>query len=135
LFLAVDANFHLKLKSCGIADPEIGARWSYFVEPKRYNEHISQKTVEVEVGLLSRAGQTSISPCCPLERWAQVLVIWPLMIAGVGGIGRRFLAWVFSALPAIFGSMADLFRRRTAPSKSVEGPPHEDETHIREQEV
>lgn len=49
LFLAVDANFRLKLKSRGITDPEIGSGWSYFVEPKQYNEHISQKTTEVEV--------------------------------------------------------------------------------------
>ena len=48
-FLAIDANFRLKLKSCGIKDPEIGSRWSYFMENKQYSRHISQKTIEMEV--------------------------------------------------------------------------------------
>ena len=34
-----------------------------------------------------------------------------------------------------FGPTTDHFYRRISPSKSVEGPPHEDETHNREQEV
>jgi hypothetical protein len=48
-FLAVDANFRLKLKRRGINDPEIGSGWSYFVESEKYNEHVSQNTVETEV--------------------------------------------------------------------------------------
>ena len=50
-FLAVDTNFRLKLKSRGIADPEIGSGWSYFVESKQYHQHVSQKTTDIEVGL------------------------------------------------------------------------------------
>ena len=49
-FLAVDANFRLKLKNRGINDPEIGTGWSYFVESEEYNKHITQNTVETEVG-------------------------------------------------------------------------------------
>ena len=49
-FLAVDANFRLKLKSRGIADPEVGSGWSYFVENERYQQHVSRETTEVEVG-------------------------------------------------------------------------------------
>ena len=48
-FLAVDANFRLKLKSRGISDPDIGSGWSYFVSNKQYIEHISQKTAQMEV--------------------------------------------------------------------------------------
>lgn len=48
-FLAVDANFRLKLKSRGISDPEIGSGWSYFVRNEQYSKHISQKTIETEV--------------------------------------------------------------------------------------
>ena len=48
-FLAVDANFRMKLKKRGINDPEIGSGWSYFVEKGRYNDHVSRKTVEKEV--------------------------------------------------------------------------------------
>ena len=49
LFLAVDANFRLKLKDRKIKDPEIGSGWAYFVENSQYIEHVSQKTNGVEV--------------------------------------------------------------------------------------
>ena len=49
LFLAVDANFRLKLKDRNIKDPEIGSGWAYFVEHNRYIEHVSQRTDDVEV--------------------------------------------------------------------------------------
>jgi len=49
-FLAIDANFRLKLKSRGINDPEISSGWSYFVGNEQYSKHISQKTIETEVG-------------------------------------------------------------------------------------
>lgn len=51
-FLAVDANFRLKLKSRGIKDPEINSGWSYFIAPEEYDKHISRKTAETEVSLL-----------------------------------------------------------------------------------
>jgi hypothetical protein len=51
-FIAVDANFRLKLKSRGIRDPEVGSGWSYFVGNEKYSKHISQKTVDVEVSPL-----------------------------------------------------------------------------------
>ena len=50
LFLAVDANFRLKLKDCKIKDPEIGSGWAYFVENDCYIEHVSRNTNDVEVG-------------------------------------------------------------------------------------
>lgn len=49
LFLAVDANFRLKLKNRKIKDPEIGSGWAYFVENSRYIEHISQSFEDAEV--------------------------------------------------------------------------------------
>ena len=48
-FLAVDANFRMKLKNRRIDDPEIGSGWSYFVENGRYTDHVSRKTIEREV--------------------------------------------------------------------------------------
>lgn len=52
-FLAVDANFRLKLKRRGIEDLEIGSGWAYFVENRRYSEHVSKyKAVETEVSLV-----------------------------------------------------------------------------------
>ena len=52
LFLAVDANFRLKLKERKIEDPEIGSGWAYFVENDRYIEHVSQTTDDTEVSEL-----------------------------------------------------------------------------------
>ena len=49
-FIAVDANFRLKLKRRGINDLEFGSGSSYFVENKGYIQHVSKyKTVETEV--------------------------------------------------------------------------------------
>lgn len=50
-FLAVDANFRLKLKNREISDPETGSGWSYFVENERYGKHVSRKAIEEEVSL------------------------------------------------------------------------------------
>ena len=52
LFLAIDANFRMKLKRRNICDPEMGSGWSYFVKNLKYNKHVSQKTVEREVSSL-----------------------------------------------------------------------------------
>ena len=49
LFLAVDANFRLKLKNRNINDPEIGSGWAYFVECNHYINHVSQNTTDMEV--------------------------------------------------------------------------------------
>ena len=49
LFLALDANFRLKLKDRNINDPELGSGWAYFVENQRYINHISQATDDTEV--------------------------------------------------------------------------------------
>lgn len=51
-FLAVNANFRLKLKSRGISNPKIGSGWSYFVGNEEYGKHVSQKNTEMEVSSL-----------------------------------------------------------------------------------
>ncbi|KZT35076.1 hypothetical protein SISSUDRAFT_991001, partial [Sistotremastrum suecicum HHB10207 ss-3] len=44
LFLAIDANFRLKLKDRGISkDPELGSGWAYFVEHQSYLEEIKKR--------------------------------------------------------------------------------------------
>jgi hypothetical protein len=48
-FIAVDANFRLKLKNRGINDPELGSGWSYFVENSAYTHHIKENSHEEEV--------------------------------------------------------------------------------------
>lgn len=62
-FLAVDGNFHLKLKNRGINDPEIGSGWTYFVENEGYIKHISQNPAKTKV-LLDSLSQLQFSyPC------------------------------------------------------------------------
>ena len=51
LFLAIDANFRLKLKSRGIKDPELGAGLAYFVDPVKFQAHLHNHAREEEVGL------------------------------------------------------------------------------------
>lgn len=49
LFIAVDANFRLKLKARGIRDPEIGSGWTYFVEQLEYEKHVRKHWDEKDV--------------------------------------------------------------------------------------
>lgn len=55
LFLAIDANFRLKLKNRGIHDPELGSGWSYFVETTEYEKHLRTHFEEGEVPCLECA--------------------------------------------------------------------------------
>ena len=48
-FIAVDANFKLKLKNRRIDDPELGSGWSYFVENSQYTSHITKNPREKDV--------------------------------------------------------------------------------------
>ena len=56
LFLAVDANFRLKLKDRKIKDPEVGSGWTYFVENGKYTKHVSQAVHDVEVSSFCYGG-------------------------------------------------------------------------------
>ena len=49
LFLAIDANFRLKLKSRGIKDPELGSGLAYFVDTVKFQEHLKEHTHQGEV--------------------------------------------------------------------------------------
>jgi len=50
-FIAVDANFKLKLKNRRIVDPELGSGWSYFVENSQYARHVARNPHERDVCL------------------------------------------------------------------------------------
>lgn len=41
VFLAIDANFRLKLKARGVNDPELGSGWAYFVGQTEYAQHLN----------------------------------------------------------------------------------------------
>ena len=64
-FIALDANFKLKLKNRKINDPELGSGWSYFVENSAYTRHVESNPHEREVGLVSdAAGYVLTYFCC-----------------------------------------------------------------------
>ena len=47
-FIALDANFRLKLKNRQINDPELGSGWFYFVENSAYVCHVKKDLHEEE---------------------------------------------------------------------------------------
>lgn len=49
LFLAIDANFRLKLKSRGIGDPELGTGLAYFVDTTKFQKHLKNHVDEEDV--------------------------------------------------------------------------------------
>lgn len=51
LFVAIDANFRLKLKSRGINDPELGSGLAYFVNNVKFDAHLGSRVDEGNVGV------------------------------------------------------------------------------------
>ena len=51
LFIAIDANFRLKLKSRGIKDPELGSGLAYFVNAGKFEAHLKNHTNEGDVSV------------------------------------------------------------------------------------
>ena len=51
LFLAIDANFRLKLKTRGIKDPELRSGLAYFVNTVKFQEHLKNHVHDNEVSL------------------------------------------------------------------------------------
>jgi hypothetical protein len=49
LYLAIDANFRLRLKARGIVDPELGSGWAYFVEESEYAAHVKRNMKDKDV--------------------------------------------------------------------------------------
>ena len=56
-FLAVNGNFKLQLKDCGIADPELAPGWAYFVEEEKYQDFIKDYVDQPEVQWLTKPSQ------------------------------------------------------------------------------
>jgi len=53
LFIAIDANFRLKLKTRGIKDPELGSGLAYFVNNEKFEAHLKSRVDENEVSVSS----------------------------------------------------------------------------------
>ncbi|TDL14508.1 hypothetical protein BD410DRAFT_733990, partial [Rickenella mellea] len=51
LFLAMDANFRLKLKERGIRDEPLGDGWAYFVPSRPFKEHLSNYVGQPEMNM------------------------------------------------------------------------------------
>ena len=51
LFIAMDANFRLKLKSRGIQDPELGSGLAYFVNAAKFEAHLKDHENEGDVSI------------------------------------------------------------------------------------
>ena len=49
LFLAINANFRLKLKARGIGDPELGTGLVYFVDAVKFKKHLEDRVSEEDV--------------------------------------------------------------------------------------
>lgn len=49
LFIAIDANFRLKLKTRGIRDPELGSGLAYFVNSEKFEAHLKSHVDEDDV--------------------------------------------------------------------------------------
>ncbi|KAF8991711.1 hypothetical protein BDQ17DRAFT_1392943 [Cyathus striatus] len=49
LYIAVDANFKLKMKNCGINDVELSPGWGTYVNEKDYQSHLSNYIDEPEI--------------------------------------------------------------------------------------
>jgi hypothetical protein len=61
-FIAVDANFKLKLKNRKINDPELGSGWSYFVEDSAYTHHVANNLHDKEVSCVLSTGKSILIP-------------------------------------------------------------------------
>ena len=53
LFVAIDANFKLKLKSRSIKDPELGSGLAYFMNAEKFKAHLKANVDEDEVSVSS----------------------------------------------------------------------------------
>ena len=53
LFVAIDTNFRLKLKSRGVKDPELGSGLAYFVNTTKFEAHLKDRAEEEDVSEFS----------------------------------------------------------------------------------
>lgn len=51
MFIAIDANFRLKLKMRGIRDPELGSGLAYFVNTPKFEAHLNSRVDEDVVSI------------------------------------------------------------------------------------
>lgn len=119
LFLAIDANFRLKLKSRGIKDPELGAGLAYFVDTKKFQQHLQNCAHDEEVSLPPHwSGMTLTND---LDRSRPVGPSSMLSIKQTRGYRKIFL---FLALARLSVAMAWFERMASSTSKKANGMLH-----------
>ena len=65
LFMAIDANFHLKYRAVlkDTIDPSLSQGWAYFIEESSYKSHISEHSnTQQEVFFCFYSGSVSLTP-------------------------------------------------------------------------
>lgn len=73
LFIAIDANFRLKLKARGIKDPELGSGWAYFVEQTEYEKHVRKHFTDVDVRTISTSSHIILTlPFVDRNLWINI---------------------------------------------------------------
>jgi hypothetical protein len=85
-FIAVDANFKLKLKNRHIKDPELGSGWFYFVENTAYVHHVANNTHNIEVGCVPSSREASLMPVSGHKLWDRIPCSEPSELAWRQGL-------------------------------------------------
>ena len=119
LFLAIDANFQLELKSHGIKDLELGTGLAYFVDTKKFQQHLQNCAHDEEVSLSPHwSGMTLMNN---LDRSRPVGPSSMLSIKQIRGYRKIFLFLVLAQLSA---TMAWFERMVSSTSKKANSMLH-----------
>jgi hypothetical protein len=62
-FVAVDANFRLKLKNRRLKDVELSSGWAYYVEPSEYEKYLRKHSADLEVSTYRSTRIRSLNAC------------------------------------------------------------------------
>ena len=92
LFLAIDANFRLKLKARGIKDPEVGSGLAYFVDVAKFQQHLKHHADEQEVSASVALIENDVNSFTDRNLWGRIPCSKPgkfTVVKGLFGFRRR----------------------------------------------
>jgi hypothetical protein len=72
LFLAIDANFRLKLKARDVRDPELAPGSLYFVDPVKFQQHLKSPVDEGEVSQVTLLVLDSLMMGIDRDLWGRI---------------------------------------------------------------
>jgi len=102
LFLAIDANFRLKLKARGIKDPELGSGLAYFVDTIKFQEHLKNRAHEEDVSLNPHRLRMKMMTSIDQDLWGRVPCSKPGEFKAIKGF-FSYRCWC-DRLPSRLGS-------------------------------